>query len=110
MDPKAFVSYVRSVHLHKDKEVFKVHELPVGEFAKSMGLPGTPKVKLLSRERTNGRKNAPRTASDESESAESSGEEHEGEELSSKVCYTSSSDSIIVYLLGNMVAFRSYEI
>ncbi|KAF8452452.1 P-loop containing nucleoside triphosphate hydrolase protein [Boletus edulis BED1] len=58
---RAFVSYVRSVYLHKDKSVFKVGELPVDKFAESLGLPGTPKIKLLSREQAKKQKNASRT-------------------------------------------------
>lgn len=27
--------------------MFNVHELPAAEFAKSMGLPGTPKIKFI---------------------------------------------------------------
>ncbi|KAG6333472.1 hypothetical protein ID866_5621 [Astraeus odoratus] len=57
---RALVSYVRSVHLHKDKTIFKVQELPVEKFAESLGLPGTPKIKFLSREQTKGRKNVSR--------------------------------------------------
>jgi hypothetical protein len=41
------VSYMRSVHLHKDKSIFKVEELPVDIFAESLGLPGAPKIKFL---------------------------------------------------------------
>ncbi|KAI3626786.1 DBP4 [Malassezia furfur] len=43
---KAFVSYVRSIHLHKDKETFSVAKLPLTEFAAALGLPGAPKIKL----------------------------------------------------------------
>ncbi|KAI6038586.1 DEAD-domain-containing protein [Pisolithus marmoratus] len=57
---RALVSYVRSVHLHKDKSIFKVEDLPVEKFSESLGLPGTPKIKFLSREQTKGRKNASR--------------------------------------------------
>ena len=32
---KAFVSYVRSVHVQKDKEIFRLNELPLEEFAAS---------------------------------------------------------------------------
>lgn len=46
MGQKAFVNYVRSVYLHKNKDVFKVSELPLDEFAASLGLPGAPKVKF----------------------------------------------------------------
>ncbi|KAG7705686.1 hypothetical protein KL930_003558 [Ogataea haglerorum] len=44
---KAFISYVKSVYIQKDKEVFDVKQLPLDEFAKSLGLPGTPKIKMV---------------------------------------------------------------
>ena len=44
---KAFVSYVRSVYLHKQKDTFDVTALPLNEFAASLGLPGAPKMKLV---------------------------------------------------------------
>ncbi|CAR24937.1 ATP-dependent RNA helicase DBP4 [Lachancea thermotolerans] len=43
---KAFISYVRSIFIQKDKEVFKFEELPTEEFANSLGLPGAPKIKM----------------------------------------------------------------
>lgn len=43
---KAFISYVKSIYVQKDKEVFKFEELPSENFAKSLGLPGAPKVKF----------------------------------------------------------------
>ncbi|THH26515.1 hypothetical protein EUX98_g7671 [Antrodiella citrinella] len=55
---RAFVSYLRSVHLHKDKAVFKLEELPVERFAESLGLPGAPKIKFLSKEIAKKKKNA----------------------------------------------------
>jgi len=57
---RALVSYVRSVHLHHDKSIFKVDELPIGAFAASLGLAGTPKIRFLSRAQAKERKNAPR--------------------------------------------------
>ncbi|KZT43393.1 DEAD-domain-containing protein [Sistotremastrum suecicum HHB10207 ss-3] len=67
----AFISYVRSIYLHKDKTVFDVDALPVEKFALSLGLPGAPKIKLLSKESTKARKNAvkapPASFSDEDE-------------------------------------------
>ncbi|KAF9525281.1 DEAD-domain-containing protein [Crepidotus variabilis] len=59
---RAFVSYLRSVNLHKDKSVFKVGELPVDQYAESLGLPGTPKIKFLSKAVTHQRKNVSRMA------------------------------------------------
>ncbi len=44
---KTFISYVRSIHLQKDKEVFQLDKLQLEEYASSMGLPGAPKIKLL---------------------------------------------------------------
>lgn len=57
---KAFVSYVRSVHIQKDKSVFQVQKLDLEEFAASMGLPGAPRVKFVKGEDAKRRKNAPR--------------------------------------------------
>ena len=57
---KAFMSYVKSIHLQKDKEVFKLDQLPLEEFSASLGLPGAPKIKFLGGENTKALKNAPR--------------------------------------------------
>ena len=43
---KAFISYVKSIYIQKDKEVFKFDSLPTDEFAISLGLPGAPKIKI----------------------------------------------------------------
>lgn len=43
---KAFISYVRSIYIQKDKEVFHFEQLPTEEFAQSLGLPGAPKIKI----------------------------------------------------------------
>lgn len=72
---KAFVSYVRSIHVQKDKEVFKLNDLPLEEFSASLGLPGAPKIKFLKGDNAKSLKNAPRQAasSSEEESAEDGG-------------------------------------
>ena len=57
---QAFVSYLRSVHLQKDKSIFDVTKLPAEAFAASLGLPGVPKIKFLSREQARVKKNASR--------------------------------------------------
>jgi ATP-dependent RNA helicase DDX10/DBP4 len=44
---KTLVSYVRSVFLQGDKEIFKVKELPVEEFAASLGLSQPPRIRFL---------------------------------------------------------------
>ena len=64
---KAFVSYVRSIHIQKDKEVFKLTELPLEEFSASLGLPGGPKIKFLKGDSAKSLKNAPREAVSSSE-------------------------------------------
>lgn len=43
---KAFISYIRSIYIQKDREVFKFEELPTEEFAQSLGLPGAPRIKI----------------------------------------------------------------
>ena len=57
---QAFVSYLRSIYLQKDKSVFKLDHLPLEEFAESLGLPGAPRVKFLSKELAKQKKNASR--------------------------------------------------
>ncbi|KAJ6481779.1 ATP-dependent RNA helicase dbp-4 [Mycena sanguinolenta] len=57
---RAFVSYLRSIHLHKDKSIFKLAELPAERFAESLGLPGAPKIKFLTKEMAKQKKNKSR--------------------------------------------------
>ncbi|KAF7549071.1 hypothetical protein G7046_g8455 [Stylonectria norvegica] len=58
---KAFISYAKSIHLQKDKSVFKFQKLDFDEFAASMGLPGTPHIKFQQGNNEAKRlKNAPR--------------------------------------------------
>lgn len=38
------------MHLHKNKDIFKVSELPLKDFAFAFGLPGAPKVKFAKRD------------------------------------------------------------
>lgn len=64
---KAFVSYVRSIHVQRDKEIFKLSELPLEEFSASLGLPGAPKIKFMNGDNAKSQKNAPRDAVSSSE-------------------------------------------
>lgn len=64
---KAFVSYVRSIHIQKDKEIFKINELPLEEFSASLGLPGAPRIKFLKGDNAKELKNAPRRGMSSSE-------------------------------------------
>lgn len=43
---KAFISYVRSIHLQKNKQVFNVENIPLEELAHSYGLASAPNVKI----------------------------------------------------------------
>lgn len=73
---KCFVSYVRSVYVQKDKDIFKIQELDLESYAANLGLPGTPNVKFIRGEDAKGRKNAPRQlleASSGSEDGEEAG-------------------------------------
>lgn len=51
---------MRSVHIQKDKTIFKLNELPAEAYAASMGLPGAPQIKLLDGGAGSGRKNRSR--------------------------------------------------
>ncbi|KAI5203981.1 P-loop containing nucleoside triphosphate hydrolase protein [Aureobasidium subglaciale] len=64
---KAFASYVRSIHIQKDKEVFKLDKLNLEEFAASLGLPGAPKIKFIAGDDAKARKNAPRAQLNDSD-------------------------------------------
>ncbi|XP_004689342.1 PREDICTED: probable ATP-dependent RNA helicase DDX10 [Condylura cristata] len=44
---RCFVSYIRSVYLMKDKEVFNVSKLSMPEYALSLGLAVAPRVRFL---------------------------------------------------------------
>lgn len=44
---KAFICYLRSIWLQKNKEIFDIGQLPLEEYASSMGLPGAPRVKFV---------------------------------------------------------------
>ena len=58
---KAFDSYVKSIHIQKDKEIFKIGDLPLEEFYVSLGLPpGAPRIKYRKGDNAKELKNAPR--------------------------------------------------
>ncbi|KAL2840204.1 P-loop containing nucleoside triphosphate hydrolase protein [Aspergillus pseudoustus] len=78
---KAFISYVKSIYVQKDKETFKLKELKLDDFAGSLGLPGAPRIKFIKGDDTKERKNAPRaTAYASSEEAS----DDDGEEKKTK--------------------------
>lgn len=44
---RAFITYLRSIYIQKDKEIFDVMKLPIDEYSSSLGLPMTPKIRFL---------------------------------------------------------------
>ncbi|KAL8382095.1 hypothetical protein RB595_006064 [Gaeumannomyces hyphopodioides] len=75
---KAFISYARSVHLQKDKEIFKFKELDLEGFAKSIGLAGAPQIKFQKGEDVKRLKNAARTGMSSGSESDEDDEGHEG--------------------------------
>ncbi|OJJ44989.1 hypothetical protein ASPZODRAFT_153310 [Penicilliopsis zonata CBS 506.65] len=57
---KAFISYVKSIYIQKDKEIFKLKDLQLEDFASSLGLPGVPRIKFIKGDDTKELKNASR--------------------------------------------------
>ncbi|XP_010443073.1 PREDICTED: DEAD-box ATP-dependent RNA helicase 32-like [Camelina sativa] len=43
---RAFITYLRSIHKRKDKEIFDVSKLSIENFSASLGLPMTPKIRF----------------------------------------------------------------
>ena len=77
---RAFICYLRSVHLQSNKAIFDAHSLPLEEYATSLGLPGAPRVRFLrkaAREREG-------VGEEGEESEEDDEEEKEGEESESE--------------------------
>ncbi|NP_001089088.1 DEAD-box helicase 10 S homeolog [Xenopus laevis] len=63
---RCFVSYLRSVYLMKNKEVFDVFKLPLTPYAQSLGLAVAPRVRfLLKAQATSASKEDPGTTSDQ---------------------------------------------
>ncbi|GAA5952057.1 hypothetical protein JCM21900_006237 [Sporobolomyces salmonicolor] len=86
---RAFISYVRSVYLQKDKSIFRVDALPLEEYAASLGLAGAPKIKFVSKQEASEKKNMVRQVEElkkelekGSEEESASEEENESEEES----------------------------
>lgn len=87
---KAFISYARSIHIQKDKDVFKLNELPLEEFAASLGLPGAPKIKFVKGDNAKTLKNASRYAMSSSDGeleTQSEGERPKGKKAATRTKY-----------------------
>ncbi|KAG6190061.1 ATP-dependent RNA helicase dbp4 [Claviceps purpurea] len=78
---KAFISYTRSIHLQKSKDIFQLKKLDLDAFAAGMGLPGTPQIKFHKGDDIKKIKNAPR---DGMSSGSESDAELDGDETSTK--------------------------
>ncbi|KAI4243409.1 MAG: hypothetical protein LQ352_007039, partial [Teloschistes flavicans] len=76
---KAFISYVKSIHLQKDKEVFKLDQLALEEFSASLGLPGAPKIKFLKGDNAKSLKNTARMAAAAASSSSSDESTHDAD-------------------------------
>ncbi|KAL4806761.1 ATP-dependent RNA helicase dbp4 [Aspergillus unguis] len=81
---KAFISYVKSVYVQKDKETFNIKELNLEEFASSLGLPGAPRIKFIKGDDTKERKNASRATAYMSSGDEDEDEDEDGEKKEKK--------------------------
>lgn len=81
---KAFISYMRSVYLQKDKIIFDVNALPAEEFASSLGLPGAPKIKFVEKSKAKNavRGNQKKSSDDEDEDEDDEEEDEEPVEKS----------------------------
>ncbi|GAA6015667.1 hypothetical protein JCM11491_007189 [Sporobolomyces phaffii] len=77
---RAFISYVRSVYLQKDKETFDVSRLPLEEYAASLGLAGAPKIKFVSKQEASSQKNKVRQVEDLKKELEGKEDESEDDE------------------------------
>ncbi|KAJ1558673.1 ATPdependent RNA helicase, partial [Nowakowskiella sp. JEL0078] len=78
---KAFISYVRSIHLQSNKKVFDVQELPLEEYAESLGLPGAPQIKFIKK---SVKTNAFGTRVTETSHAKSDNESNDDEDMGSE--------------------------
>ncbi|KAG2351982.1 hypothetical protein BDR07DRAFT_1385009 [Suillus spraguei] len=92
----AFVSYVCSVHLYKDRSIFEVNKLPVEKFTKSFGLLGAPEIKFLNRELVKKQKNSSRmvAAIQAKIEAEAKQESSDNEDDSEEAAVSSDDDAL----------------
>lgn len=67
---KAFMTYVKSIYLQKDKEIFKLKEYDLEAYAASLGLPGTPRIKFLKDDDSRQKKHASRQTIEVSDSSD----------------------------------------
>ncbi|KAF3330058.1 DEAD-box ATP-dependent RNA helicase 32 [Carex littledalei] len=87
---RAFVTYLKSIKAQKDKEVFDVTKLPLEDFAKSLGLPVTPKLRFLNR---NGKVGSFSESIDDGMGEDGNGHNSSDEELEDDVIVAKELDS-----------------
>lgn len=76
------MTYIKSIKAQKDKEVFDVTKLPLEDFAKSLGLPVTPKLRFLNR---NGKVGSFSESIDDDMGEDGNGQNNSDEELEDDV-------------------------
>lgn len=74
---KACISYIKSIYLMKDKEVFKFKELDCEKLAYSLGLANAPQIGFIQK---NNQKNVQRQYNDDGTPADIDGEEDQVKE------------------------------
>lgn len=72
---RAFIAYIKSVFLMKNKKVFDVESINFDEFAKSLGLVVTPRVRFLQRLKKR-KEQQQKGTTEQSESSESESDEN----------------------------------
>ncbi|KIR51492.1 ATP-dependent RNA helicase DBP4 [Cryptococcus gattii Ru294] len=90
---RAFISYMKSIHIQKDKSIFKIDELPAEAFAESMGLLGAPQIKLGNQKATKVRGPSKEELAREAEKEEEDDEEDDEEEEEERVVVGSDEES-----------------
>jgi len=103
---QAFISYMKSIYLQKDKSIFKLEELPSDKFAIALGLPGTPKIKFLRKDAAQKKKNVQRVipGAEEIEVDDlSSSEEEKDSRSEDEVPVTSKVRHLLLFLFSTVI-------
>lgn len=84
---------MKSIHIQKDKSIFKIDELPAEAFAESMGLLGAPQIKLGNQKATKVRGPSKEELAREAEKEEEDDEEEDEEEEEGRAVVGSDEES-----------------
>jgi ATP-dependent RNA helicase DDX10/DBP4 len=97
---------MRSVYLQKNKDIFKVHDLPAEEYAQSLGLPGAPKIKFVkasaAKEAQRAETKAKQAVAAKPEEEESSSEEEEESGAEEESVPTTKVLTVYLYICSSM--------